>query len=341
MIDRLDSPLITRASGLRTFSPPKSRLDARDHARRTMTDAVPAAGAAPDSPVETLASPPSVPVELPASPVVDPPLHEALAPAPAPAPLPESPLPDTPAIGAAIPPTDAEPVVEAVEQRVLRPRVAKPAPRGILKPSTVAPSRFSFRRDILQPFNTRLAYAGYPLPTGEPASPAPASTGVGPAAAVQAVGSAAAAAGSFWGSALKRLTVVTNAAVAGASGVPLLVDDAVHASPTAIATPAPEHEGESGPPAPHTPAKGVATALPPAASPYATIRASTSATPPTPAPPPLSVAELKKVRFRMATLKVIYPINGPNGPLAPWEEGKTKKRSAASTLSSVGRTDID
>ncbi|KAK4703652.1 protein phosphatase 1 regulatory subunit 37, partial [Phenoliferia sp. Uapishka_3] len=221
------------------------------------------------------------------------------------------------------------------EQRQLRPRTRKPAPRGILKPPTVQPSRFSFRRDILQPFNSRLAYAGYPAQT-EPAKPGLAGAIV-PPAAVAAVGNASAVVGGFWGSALKRLTVATNAAVAVAGGVPAQrqgSDDAGGSSSPIILTnellQSAHHHGGDGSTsgaAPHTPSKGAPTALPATASPYATIRASPSTNPAVPpAPPPLSVTELKKVRFRMATLKVVYPINGPNGPLAPWEEGKTRKR---------------
>ncbi|KAL8292378.1 hypothetical protein RQP46_001844 [Phenoliferia psychrophenolica] len=292
--------------------------------------------AAPESPVETLASPPVAAQQLPPQDEDAPTRHDAAS-APGPTP-PSPPLPSTPTTE---PPPLFEPIAgeheaEPAEPLVLRPRAHKLAPRGILKPPTVAPSRFSFRRDILQPFNTRLAYAGgYPATTQSPASAS--STEFAPASSTG--GNTTPAAGGFWGSALKRLTVATNAAVAGvplplalARDAPL--DDAhptapavIHTNPTALTAHDHPHSAEPGV-APHTPTKGVATALPATASPYATIRA--AAQPPAPAgpppPPPLSVGELKKVRFRMATLKVIYPINGPNGPLAPWEEGKTKKR---------------
>lgn len=236
-------------------------------------------------------------------------------------------------------PLEAAEAQPPADLRPLRPRLRKPAPKGILKAPTVQASRFSFRRDILQPFNTRLAYAGYPaqLTPSEPVKVEAA------AAAVAAVGSAAAAAAAgFWGSALKRLSVVTNAAAVATGGVvqpatrDVREDGPLHASPTTVggaddAGLARVHSRD-GSAAPHTPTKGPATATLASATPYATVRTSVANSTPLPPPPqpPLSVGELKKVSFRMATLKVIYPINGPNGPLAPWEEGRTKKRCVSS-----------
>ena len=130
----------------------------------------------------------------------------------------------------------------------------------------------------------------------------------------------AAAAGGFWG-AMKRIGVA-----AGGPGTRDLGEEEgvgrgeESASSSVLQTPA-------SAPAPHTPSRGVAAVGTTVGSPYATVRSMGQAAVVAPAMvPALSVTELKKVRFRMATLKVVYPINGPNGPLAPWEEGRTKKR---------------
>lgn len=262
----------------------------------------------------------------------------------------------------------------------------KPKPKGILKPPTVTPSRFSFRRDVLNPFNARLAYsvgaaapttsAGPPQPGGAP--PAPSSPALAPGAGVggtaaanlvQGTAAAAAAAGGFWGSALKKLSGVgVVAPLPGIAPQRDLADDqdtnhsssataanglastSSAASPISIPTPSspttdrrhPLHSASSlDGPAPHTPTKSAPSAGSISSSPYATIKAtlspamgsmagaSGSNSPAVVAertPPPLSVREMRKVRFRMAALKIVYPINGPNGPLAPWQEGETRRR---------------
>lgn len=233
-----------------------------------------------------------------------------------------------------------------------------PLPKSILKHPAPRPSGFSFRRDWLQPLNSRLAYAA--AATTAPAQGEPATATA--TAAGQAIGNAAAG---FWGSALKKLSGVTAVAAgvqvppprrdlaedgpggvtAGSSeGFPVGsgatctsekplhavadhgVADAASYEAAAHARSPPSAASSSA--APHQPpARSVTTSSAPSSSPYATIRVSSStAAPSSSQPPPLSVTELKRVRFRMATLKVVYPINGPNGPLAPWEEGLTKKR---------------
>lgn len=125
------------------------------------------------------------------------------------------------------------------------------------------------------------------------------------------------AVGSFWGGALKRLNAATAAvAVARGGGPPLTRDLGENQRAPSLAANDSLNSTTSTEPPPLVP-----LALLPNSS------APPTAIPPRPATPPLlSVNELKKVRFRMATLQVVYPINGPNGPLAPWEEGKTKKR---------------
>ncbi|ORY87461.1 hypothetical protein BCR35DRAFT_317717 [Leucosporidium creatinivorum] len=120
------------------------------------------------------------------------------------------------------------------------------------------------------------------------------------------------------------------ASVAGSAAALASYEAAAHSRSTALSSSASASTTSSSTTpaaAPHQPpARGSSTSSPPAASPYATIKATVSPSTAPPAPPPLSVAELKRVRFRMASLKVVYPINGPNGPLAPWEEAITKKR---------------
>lgn len=254
-----------------------------------------------------------------------------------------SPLPPPPPpYKSTIEPSELPVSVPVPPPQMLRRRPSKPT-KGILKPPTVQTSRFSFRRDILQPFNSRLAYSAYGAPSAPSIAPP---IGAAVATAGDAFGTAAAVAGGFWGSALKRLSVVTNAAAGGPPPLRDLGEDvepattvksSVSTSPTGMSSPTSPtgshpphlHSVLSSGPAPHTPARAHSTSSPVSASPYATIKASASPsaiTAASPAPPQLSVVELKKVRFRMAALKVVYPINGPNGPLAPWEEGKTKKR---------------
>lgn len=118
------------------------------------------------------------------------------------------------------------------------------------------------------------------------------------------------------------------AAVAGSAAALASYEAAAHSRSTVLGSFSTSASTSTTPAAPHQPpARGSTTSSPPAASPYATIKATVSSTSTAPpAPPPLSVGELKRVRFRMASLKVVYPINGPNGPLAPWEEALTRKR---------------
>ena len=236
---------------------------------------------------------------------------------------------------------------------------ARAPPKSILKQPAPRPVGFNFRRDWLQPLNSRLAYAAATA-TATPSPEALAAAGAPSPAIAPGAGLQNAAAG-FWGNALKKLSGVT-AAAAGLPPVPPpkrdLADDAPSSSTSAAEAPssswssgnekgdvtsgaAPasyEAAAHAGSPisgsattpaaAPHQPPpRGPATSSTPATSPYATVKATAApANPKPPAPPPLSVGELKRVRFRMATLKVVYPINGPNGPLAPYEENLTKKR---------------
>ena len=185
------------------------------------------------------------------------------------------------------------------------------------------------------------------------------SVGGGAAAGlVQGTAAAAAAAGGFWGSALKKLSGVGVPLPVHPSGpAPQrdLSDDSLGPTlPTAAQSPsaAPPSQAPASPtmdrrhphpsalaaasldgPAPHTPTKSPPSAGSISSSPYATIKATLSPATAGPsaradplAPPPLDVRELRKVRFRVASLKVVYPINGPNGPLAPWQEGETRRR---------------
>ncbi|GAA6058458.1 hypothetical protein JCM3770_002732 [Rhodotorula araucariae] len=198
-------------------------------------------------------------------------------------------------------PSSATPSSDSAAQEPIRSPPSRPAGRyppppkkGILRPpssSHAASSRFSFRRDFLQPFNSSYARA----------APSTSLDGGAAAAAVgsvgEAVGNAAATAGGFFGSALKRLA--------------------------AAAAAAPE-ESASPPQAPMPPAPA------PPASGSAAVPASAAAPPPPPplaAAPALPITDLKRVRFRMAALKVVYPINeGTLEPIAPADEGATRER---------------
>ncbi|KAK4048240.1 hypothetical protein OIV83_004945 [Microbotryomycetes sp. JL201] len=230
----------------------------------------------------------------------------------------------------------------------------KRPPKSILKQPTVQPSRFNWKRDILQPLNTRLANAAasasasaansaaishhqdlHSLPSGL------AGTGGAGAAALQQV------AAGFWGNALKKLSGVTAAAAGVADNTkdqPYAANDVAHDDGNAFGeqhgtsvngiefqqqTNASESQSSAfasaSTAAPYTPtSRAASTSSTVASSAYATGKVATPTMPPQ--APPLSVQELKRVRFRMASLKIVYPINGPNGPLPPYEERKTKKR---------------
>lgn len=206
-------------------------------------------------------------------------------------------------------PGRSSPAPPETPTRRLKPRSHKEPTRGILKAPSVQASRFNFRRDILQPLNSRISTA-YGVPEG-------ASTD---GAAGGAAGPTAAAVGSLWGKAFQRLSVAAGEAAAGVSA-------RVIADVTGIEKPQPTSPVVISRAAPHTPSRGITTSSVASTSSIATIRSSTSAPiVAAPAAPSLSVGELKRVRFRMATLKVVYPINGPEGSLAPWQEGRTKRR---------------
>lgn len=211
-----------------------------------------------------------------------------------------------------------------------RRRLPPPPAKGILRPpqsSHTASSRFSFRRDILQPFNSSYVRAAGVVEGQAPAvgaNPPAGTTGVG-----EAVGNAAATAGGFFGNALKKLSAA--AAAAGATTVAAAGPQQAEqgkAQTDGVRTDATAPSQAKPPPPTHTNAStsSVAissTAVSPAAAP----------SPPSqqPAPPqpshPLPVSSLKLVRFRMSSLKVVYPINrGTLDAIAPEEEGATRDR---------------
>ena len=210
----------------------------------------------------------------------------------------------------------------------LKPRVNKVPTKGILKPPTQASTKFNWRRDILQPFNSRLISTAYGSMATEGVSNTTAGV-TGGATTSSAAGATQGGGGAgFWGNAMKRLSVATIAASDVAAGVSARVIADVAGlekppTPTSLSPPSMSTA------APNTPSRGIATSSVASTSSIATIRSTASSyvPPASPAPPTLSVGELKKVSFRMSSLRVIYPINGgPDGPTAPWEEGKTKKR---------------
>ncbi|BGP00107.1 Phosducin domain-containing protein [Rhodotorula toruloides] len=229
--------------------------------------------------------------------------------------------------------TPAEPVTSHPPPPRRR-RLPPPPAKGILRPpqsSHAASSRFSFRRDILQPFNSSYVRAagvaeGQASTTG--GNPPAGATGVG-----EAVGNAAATAGGFFGNALKKLSAA--AAAAGATTIaaagPQPADQGKVQANGVRAEAATASQTKQLPPTqPNASTSSVATTS------TAVSTASTAvASPPSsqqPAPPPqpshpLPVSSLKLVRFRMSSLKVVYPINhGTLEAIAPEEEGATRDR---------------
>jgi hypothetical protein len=272
--------------------------------------------------------------------------------------LPHTPLPTTssPALPP-VPEPDNLPVIK------LKPRRPRPPKKGILKPPSTAPansSRFSFRRDILQPLQySRLAGGVVPVSSGLPSTVA-----VG-----EAMNSAATAAGGWMGSALKRLGQAAGVAAEGAG-----LQQQQHQVPqNASAAPGRTPSTSSNTQSTNPPVDSLSSTQTPSQQNLASPVPPTSATPTSPPPPPsqplqpsLSVQSLKQVRFRMQSLAVVYPINGassssfsptipspsspntsnsrppparhttffndlkvgfhPGPPLAPAEEAETRKR---------------
>ncbi|GJN91076.1 hypothetical protein Rhopal_004091-T1 [Rhodotorula paludigena] len=255
----------------------------------------------------------------------------------------------TPSSSSAPPPASAEgPTAQPAEAPSPSPppppprRRHPPAPKkGILRPpqsSHTASSRFSFRRDILQPFNSSYSRAATDAGTTLPSLGASSASASGASAAVagassvgEAVGNAAATAGGFFGSALKRLS----AAAAGATAV-AAESPAPAAAGGGTAGPAAVQAGGVAPSSTSTPATAPFSASAGALSSSTTTLASTASSSPSSAAaagdastarPALPVSSLKRVRFRVAALKVVYPINnGTLEPIAPLDEGRTRAR---------------
>ncbi|GAA6058925.1 hypothetical protein JCM10212_002877 [Sporobolomyces blumeae] len=224
-------------------------------------------------------------------------------PLPPPAPV-AAPL-GAPASTPAPPPPPPPPDHDAVPAIKLKPRRPRPPEKGILKPPSTAPAnsaRFSFRRDILQPLQySRLAGGVVPVSSGLPSTVA-----VG-----EAMGNAAATAGTWMGSALKRLGQAAGVAVEGqgpglgqppapSGGTRMVANGSTGPSPAAAVAATEVGERPSQPP--------LATAV--AHSNHTASQALPPPPPPPPPPPSLSVSSLKQVRFRMQSLAVVYPING-------------------------------
>ncbi|BGP25240.1 leucine-rich repeat containing protein 68 [Rhodotorula toruloides] len=215
-----------------------------------------------------------------------------------------------------------------------RRRLPPPPAKGILRPpqsSHAASSRFSFRRDILQPFNSSYVRAsgvaeGHASTAG--GNPPAGTAGVG-----EAVGNAAATAGGFFGNALKKLSAA--AAAAGATTIATAGQQPAEQAkvqangiraetPTPDQTkPLPQTDSNATTSSVATTSIAVSTASPAVASPLSSQQ---PAPPPQPSHP-LPVSSLKLVRFRMSSLKVVYPINhGTLEAIAPEEEGVTRDR---------------
>lgn len=197
--------------------------------------------------------------------------------------------------------------------------------KSILKPPVVTNQRFSFKRDILQPFKYASSSATSSSMSGQDSMSSASSLAV-----IANVGSnAASMAGGFFSSQFRKLNTTTTTGGAG-QGKP-------DARMSRLGSNDGKSEWRNGGvgsnvhAAPNTPSRGIATSSVASTSSVATIRSpSTSSSRPTSVvvvPQQLSVGELKKVSFRMANLKVVYPINnGPNGPITPSQERLTKRR---------------
>ncbi|GAA6018758.1 hypothetical protein JCM11491_003437 [Sporobolomyces phaffii] len=242
----------------------------------------------------------------------------------APPPAAASPAPAPPA-----PDHDADhlPVIK------LKPRRPRPPQKGILKPpSTLAahPTRFSFRRDILQPLQySRLAGGVVPVASGLPSSVA-----VG-----EAMNSAAATAGGWMGSALKRLGQAAGVAAEGAPAQHSLVTPTAPPAPTTM-RPSPPSSNLSQPTRPtDSESSDSHPSLPSDIPSTPTPATSTlgSSPPSQPLQPSLSVQSLKQVRFRMQSLAVVYPINGASSSSFSPDPAIATSPPTSSSSSSSGR----
>ncbi|BGO92036.1 hypothetical protein NBRC10512_001011 [Rhodotorula toruloides] len=213
-------------------------------------------------------------------------------------------------------------------------RLPPPPAKGILRPpqsSHAASSRFSFRRDILQPFNSsyvRAAGVAESQASTTGGNPPAGATGVG-----EAVGNAAATAGGFFGNALKKLS-----AAAAAAGATTIAASAPHptdpskfqANGVRADAAAPIQAKQLTPTHPNPSTSSVATTSTAVSSASTAVASPPSSQQPAPPPQPshpLPVSSLKLVRFRMSSLKVVYPINhGTLEAIAPEEEGATRDR---------------
>lgn len=281
-----------------------------------------------------------------------------------------SPIPPTTVASPSPPPSPTLPSLPlpTPSRKIARRPPLLQTPKSILKKSTVAPPRFNFRRDILQPFafNSRLLGPGVGgTPGGGGGGGVEglrnlATMGV-PSNATAVMGNAAAVAGTFWGSAMKKLSgaghyTLSDEREDGGGQLPPLpptptptttADKSTIASAeevSSLSTAVTPAELSSAPAAPNTlSSPRRATSSLPSSQPYAlalpptpssslvTSTTSPQAAPPSnpPIPPStnvLSIHELKKVRFRMSSLKVVYPIRGGTTGVAPWDEGATRIR---------------
>ncbi|GAA5984226.1 hypothetical protein JCM5350_002871 [Sporobolomyces pararoseus] len=223
----------------------------------------------------------------------------------------------------ALPPVPVEP--DNLPVIKLKPRRPRPPKKGILKPPSTAPahsSRFSFRRDILQPLQySRLAGGVVPVSSGLPSSVA-----VG-----EAMNSAAATAGGWMGSALKRLGQAAGVAAEGQQSIQptptpttsKLSSTTQTVEPSNLSSESPSSSSTSLPPQP--------ASQQPNSSPVTPSATQAPQPPPSqPLQPSLSVQSLKQVRFRMQSLAVVYPINGASSssfsPTIPSNSSPTNSR---------------
>ncbi|CEH17105.1 Predicted myosin-I-binding protein [Ceraceosorus bombacis] len=184
-------------------------------------------------------------------------------------------------------------------------RMPPGGPKGILKPAPPPSKTFSFRRDILQSLNTRLAQGGVgvqvPVPAGSSLS----------ALSGSAQGTAQAA-GNLIGGVFKRL----GGLAAGVAVPGMGVDEQARSASRPFAssnTGAPSQRG------------GVALNSPTStSSPASSAFSEASLLPTNTLPAPASSPRpLRRVQFRVNSMRITYPIHGS---IAPGDEDATRKR---------------
>lgn len=174
----------------------------------------------------------------------------------------------------------------------IKPRKYKVAGKGILKASSIQSSKFNLRSFISSTVG---------LPFEDASSSSYAGT-LGSSSSSSGGGSG------FWGNAIKKIAVAASEAAVEVSN--RVIQEAGRLDRD---RPSPGAEQPLNR-APNTPERGIPTSSFASTSSFATIVSPSSITP-GPLETILPITDLKRVRFRMSNLKVIYPINTPKPPI--------------------------